>query len=677
MLQGSQKVSFKGLSTDAGFVGTLRVKVLPGKGVFSSFSSPSFGATFAGAASVMTVPPAPAEGVTVTVRSDFNGDGTFKGREIRTALTGPDGKYEIGFVPAKGRSVLLDFSLDRHATSMKVFPAVQPGSTVINNVALADTEVLPVVGGTARSSDGKLVLDQLPANVAAVEGRVFDPRSESNQFPGGFVDNRNNLLVSSVFASLQATDDSGNVIRKLGAQSILRMRVSSDSWSTLGDLRSGTGKIDVPLFSFNETTGQWERAASDGWLEDGAGSIIPESELTAIRDGSYAGSVYAVGNIDHLSYWNVDWPVESHGCVQGTIVDENGNTVSGATVRVEGVTYDGSAFPVVTGTDGSFCADVLRSEIPGEDLDGDGTPGETQQVRVIVRHGGCDFQFGQFPTPSAQGSCEGAGGGACQALGSLQLKPENCLQPTLCTINGKVVFSGTASGGAPSLAPGDPISQALVVGFDENAVGPLLGCLSDGTCMPYATTDDQGSFTITVPVVTGANLAAEKSESLNPDEFAIFEGSASTSGCPAEPVTIPADSFIFRFLVATLLDADGLEAGFLAMVNDVAVCSITTDMSYYASTNGVVFPPAEPGPWLTMDLFRLNESGQVNVGTISFDAESVTPGSIGGTWTSSVSGLSGTWNEEGYSSLAGKGMGVSPIRELQRLRIMRPPAVSR
>ena len=113
------------------------------------------------------------------------------------------------------------------------------------------------------------------------------------------------------------------------------------------------------------------------------------------------------------------------------------------------------------------------------------------------------------------------------------------------------------------------------------------------------------------------------------------------------------------------------------MVNDVAVCSITTDMSYYASTNGVVFPPAEPGPWLTMDLFRLNESGQVNVGTISFDAESVTPGSIGGTWTSSVSGLTGTWNEEGYSSLAGKGMGVSPIRELQRLRIKRPPAVSR
>ena len=181
-------------------------------------------------------------------------------------------------------------------------------------------------------------------------------------------------LVSSVFASLQATDDSGNVIRKLGAQSILRMRVSSDSWSTLGDLRSGTGKIDVPLFSFNETTGQWERAASDGWLEDGAGSIIPESELSAIRDGSYAGSVYAVGNIDHLSYWNVDWPVESHGCVQGTIVDENGNPVSGATVRVEGVTYDGSAFPVVTGSDGSFCADVLRSEAPDEDLDGDGTP---------------------------------------------------------------------------------------------------------------------------------------------------------------------------------------------------------------------------------------------------------------------------------------------------------------
>jgi hypothetical protein len=95
------------------------------------------------------------------------------------------------------------------------------------------------------------------------------------------------------------------------------MQVPKDTWNTLKDLRSGNAQVDVPLYYFDEQTGEWKRSTSDGWLEASTGEKIAENQLASIRGGSFAGAVYVAGLITHLSYWNLDWPVETHGCVTG------------------------------------------------------------------------------------------------------------------------------------------------------------------------------------------------------------------------------------------------------------------------------------------------------------------------------------------------------------------------
>jgi hypothetical protein len=53
--------------------------------------------------------------------------------------------------------------------------------------------------------------------------RLFDPTTEAAQFPGPFADNQGNLLVSSVFSTVEATDGSGRAVTNLGAETTLCM----------------------------------------------------------------------------------------------------------------------------------------------------------------------------------------------------------------------------------------------------------------------------------------------------------------------------------------------------------------------------------------------------------------------------------------------------------------------
>lgn len=98
-----------------------------------------------------------------------------------------------------------------------------------------------------------------------------------------------------------------------------------------------TGLPDtMPLWSFNETTGQWEE----------------EGMLTLAEDGSGW-----VGTISHMSMWNADIAVES-GCASGTVVDAaTGEPIPGARVSSRGLNYTGFS-DATAGADGVFRINV-------------------------------------------------------------------------------------------------------------------------------------------------------------------------------------------------------------------------------------------------------------------------------------------------------------------------------
>jgi hypothetical protein len=92
----------------------------------------------------------------------------------------------------------------------------------------------------------------------------------------------------------------------------------------------------MPLWSFNEATGQWEE----------------EGVLTLSEDGSGW-----VGSISHMSMWNADVAVES-GCASGSVVDAaTGEPIPGARISSRGLDYTGYS-DATAGADGTFRINV-------------------------------------------------------------------------------------------------------------------------------------------------------------------------------------------------------------------------------------------------------------------------------------------------------------------------------
>ncbi len=448
------------------------------------------------------------------------------------------------------------------------------------------------------------------------------------------------MLVSSVFATIQAVSQTGALITSFPPESPvkLKMEVPPGTWATLKDLHAGTGGIEVPLYSFDEASGEWKRDG-EGWLEDHSGDLIPESALASIRGGTYAGRLWAAGHITHLSTWNVDWPIDSHACVSGAVVDLGGQPVSGVLVTARGKSYTGTSEAHVTGADGAFCMDVLRSENPGEDVDGNGTTGETQQIELQVANGLCLYRFGPYPTPVDQGEC---GPGPCLVLPPLVLDPANCLQATICQVSGQVVYSGVARNGTPSLNPGDPIPYAFVVGLDAAAMDAWEACAGLGTCMPYGQTDELGNFVITVPVLGDLSLFAQKSDYSPSGNLVDYFGTTTVSGCPVDPVTISADYTEHHLFGADLLDDQQLSVGSLVVTDGSAICYVTNQTDYFLGmATGLDAPPTQLGAWTSLPL--VSDFTQTPSGTISFDVTALDPGAVAGTWTTSTLGMSGTW----------------------------------
>ena len=484
-----------------------------------------------------------ADGVKVTLRSDRNNNGTIEDDETLSIITDDKGQFDQNFAVTAGQRVTVDFDLDGYSKTPKVFSSVSPRAEIPINSSLRKLDALTVSSGNASSSDGKLQLENLPPTIESINGKVFNPVTESSQFPGEFADNTGNLLISSVFSSVEAKDVDGNPVTELSPDTMLKMLVPKDTWDTLGDLSAGNNQIDVPLFSYDETGGEWKRSTNNGWLVDEAGAKLDETALANLKNKSYAGNVYAMGQIAHLSYWNIDWPIETHGCVSGELIDSSGNPVSGALVSARGISYTGTSSPLTTGDTGRFCVDVMRSEATAEDLNNNGITGEETQVALSAYLNGKYYNLGTHTIPPTPATCATSG---CVELGKIKLGAEIEMSSSICTITGKVVYSGTALDGSSPLSAGEPISGATVFAYEAETIDELMVCHSNNEgCSFFTVSDMDGNFELKLPILLGAELWAYSYQDLE-SGIQTYWGSLTTQGCPTAPLSVGVDFYGFN-----------------------------------------------------------------------------------------------------------------------------------
>lgn len=464
-------------------------------------------------------------------------DGLLAGDSLNDASSNGSGEYTLKLNVDGPQTVVIAFRMDGFAPLYRTID-VAPGADIPLSVTLREMDTLDcAVADTCNIDGNRLSITGLPDGFSG-GARVFNPVTESDAFPGGFNDSTGALLLSGTFAVVELEDDLGDPISDLPSPVELRMAFPQDTWSIVVDITPGNAQIDVPMYAFDESLGTWV-AEGMGVLEDADGVLLLEADVALLKNGTYDGTVYARSTVNHFSYWNVDWPIESHTCITGTIVDENGNPAEGATVTVSGVTYGGTSTPQTVGPDGTFCVDVMKSEIVGEDVDQDGITNETQQISIRVFHEGQIYDGGTFDSPETQGTCSA---GTCTNLGNIPLSETTRLTAALCTINGDVLLDNVG------------VSGASVTGWDDSIPQEIIEAMcGTGACVPAGSTDGTGAYTLVVPLLSGVRLTAFSQEVVGEDQI-IRYGQAFVPKCPTVDQDISlTDGYAYTTLTVTVV----------------------------------------------------------------------------------------------------------------------------
>lgn len=465
----------------------------------------------------------PLEGATVAVTIDVDGNGRISADERIRATTDANGRYEIGAKAAKGDNVVVSIRSEGYAPTFRRVIAGPRGEAVVN-AALPSLEPLACENGRCISEGTRLTIKGLAGGVSGA-ARVFNPVTETHLFPGGFDDADGNLLISGVFSAVELQDENGGDVHELDEDVELRMQMPRDTWPVIVDLAPGNDRIDIPMYAFDEAKGTWIRHDKDGWLEDGDGAMLPESALESIRTGAYAGVVIAASEVNHFSYWNVDWPVESHGCIRGIVHTADGAIAEGASVTASGRTYTGTSASQTTDDSGTFALDVMRSE-GSDDVDQDGTPGETHRVALRVVHGGKVYDAGEYDAPVEQGG----NGENCGDLGIIELTPDRELQAAVCTATGRVFDDR-----------GTPLQDALVYAWDDTVPDEVENGLCGEffeNCSFFAASGADGSYQVSTVVMDMLTVWSMHSWDTSDGISHLRYGSVTRQGCSPAPLDV-------------------------------------------------------------------------------------------------------------------------------------------
>ncbi len=186
---------------------------------------------------------------------------------------------------------------------------------------------------------------------------------------------------------------------------------SSDQPLLLGDLPA---TFEVPILDLgsadepeadDEVRG-WRYDETLGlWLEQGLGTVSTDP------NGELSWTIQAQA----LETWNIDEPIETHGCVSGRVLDPWGEVRSGVTLRVVGESYSGWS-EVITQDDGSYCVQVKHGERGfieyNASFGGEVATQRTDSFLVPIGQTQCpDFVWTGRPIVGGQSSGSGWGGG--------------------------------------------------------------------------------------------------------------------------------------------------------------------------------------------------------------------------------------------------------------------------
>jgi len=514
-------------------------------------------------------------GVRVTLGLDLDRDGTLNSFELVEATVGADGSYAVDYSPdplevdfefikfvgelaadyeARGFEAVLDdgplpvilrFEREGYSTIVKRFTTLSALPSL--DVVMAPLSPVGCASDGCMAADGSVQISGFPGGtgIDRAYARRYDPSRDRSKFPGSFTDSAQNLLISSGFTEVDLRDASGKHVSRLSSPVNVRFQTDAQSWPSLRDLSPDSGRIEVPMYSFDEARGEWV-SEPRGELVDAAGAAIDEADFTSIQDGSYPDRVFVSFETKHFSTFNCDAPNNRRACVQGRLVTLEGEVVVGAQVSVEGVSYTGTAGTVFTGSDGTFATDLMKSELSGEDTDGNGKRGETFQARVTASGAVGVFVGETFDTPDAQGSVGGAK--SCRApacdctdlgdvVGDFEL-------PRACEVTVHVTFSGNNVTGSGPLKKGDEVVGAKVMGELTGGLSlPLDDALCGGKPCGNGKADADGATTFIVPVVGDSpqiQVHAEWSVTTDGD-LHYYTGTVNVAGCGRNDDALDAD----------------------------------------------------------------------------------------------------------------------------------------
>jgi hypothetical protein len=250
------------------------------------------------------------------------------GQEI---ITNGLGEYNLTNITI-GNRIVVTASKNGYATNSEIVSLSNTNQTVQDfNIALLPVaftyELDPTEDATIEvpNSPARLQLSanslvqedgNLPVGSVRVLFTPIDPTQDIDIMPGDMLTrNEGNQLVpieSYGAVNIELFDDDNNPINlREGESANLRIPIFS---------RGGSIPNSIPLYYFDTTSGLW--------VEDGA-----------IRRNTN----YYEGTITYFGIWNADYLFDNvtiHGCVQ----DTDGNLISNALVRLEGINYNGQTY---------------------------------------------------------------------------------------------------------------------------------------------------------------------------------------------------------------------------------------------------------------------------------------------------------------------------------------------
>jgi len=508
----------------------------------------------------------PVGGTRATLGMDLDRDGTLNSFEEVEFEIADDGSYAVSYTPdatdvdlefatfmlrfvadyqARGFEAVLEdgplpivvkIEREGYSTVIKRFTTLSQTPTL--DAMLAPLATVGCTDDACAAGDGSVRLAGFPGGtgIDRAYASAYDPSLDTRLFPGAFTDTGENLLISSGFTEINLHASGGAKVTSISSPVSVRFRSNEASWANLRDLDPDSGSIEVPMYSFDEARADWV-TEPNGELEDAEGGAIPEEDFASILDGSYPDPVFIAFETRHFSTFNCDAPVNERGCVKGHLVTGEGEAIGNVQVNVSGVTYTGSAGAVVTGADGYFAVDVMKSEGANEDVDSNGTRGETFQAQVTINGVAGIYVGDAFDTPTVQGTVGGAVScqpAACDCVDLGDIVPTFEL-PRACTVTVSVTYSGESEiGSGGPFEAGDPVAGAQLSGQVVGAFGgPADPAICGGDPCGYATLDANGEATFVVPVIGDSPEIKLKGDLTTTEGGSthFYSGSITIAGC--------------------------------------------------------------------------------------------------------------------------------------------------